>query len=150
MIEEYKRFTDNKRVVIDSRFKADLTLCVPAGVEPTFNDGDPTSGALYVQAGSVATNRRFWAYIENEWIPFARLDEITEGVDISGKVDKLEGYSLISDAEIIRLGGISNKFDGTFISLAALQAAYPASLEGHEALVDPGAGTAAVKYIWDM
>ena len=41
------------------------------------------------------------------------------------------------------------KYDGTFPSLAALQAAFPTSSPGHTAVVDGGAGVAGKEYLWD-
>jgi hypothetical protein len=46
-------------------------------------------------------------------------------------------------------GDPSGVFLGLYISLAALQSAYPSATSGQYAIVDPGSGTNAVKYIWD-
>ena len=46
-------------------------------------------------------------------------------------------------------GLAGTNYRGTFISLAALQAAYPDADDGDEAIVDGGVGTDAQKYIWD-
>lgn len=44
----------------------------------------------------------------------------------------------------------NDRYKGTYPSLAALQAAHPTSSTGDYAIVDPGAGTAALSYIWDV
>lgn len=49
------------------------------------------------------------------------------------------------DAQITAL----SLYLGKYISLVALQTAYPTSTSGHWAIVDPGSGTNAVEYIWD-
>lgn len=38
---------------------------------------------------------------------------------------------------------------GKYVSLSALQTAYPTSTSGHWAIVDPGSGTDAKEYLWD-
>ncbi|MDP9076279.1 MAG: hypothetical protein M3O71_02550 [Bacteroidota bacterium] len=69
---------------------------------------------------------------------------------VNDKVSIEAGKSLVLDTEIEKLSTLSNYFDGTYVSLVALQAAFPTSLEGHEAIVDPGAGTDAIRYIYDL
>lgn len=46
-------------------------------------------------------------------------------------------------------GDPSGVYLGLYISLAALQSAHPTADSGQYAIVDPGSGTNAVKYIWD-
>jgi hypothetical protein len=41
-------------------------------------------------------------------------------------------------------------FKGKYISLAALEAAWPVGEDGNYATVDPGIGTDAINYIWDV
>ena len=67
-----------------------------------------------------------------------------------GKVDKVAGYSLLLNTEISKLAGLTNLYLGTYVSLAALQSAHPTASAGNEAIVDAGAGSNAIKYIYDV
>lgn len=70
------------------------------------------------------------------------------------KVDKVTGMGLSQESfttsEKNKLAGLeSSKFKGEFISLAALQSAFPTTEVGSYAYVDQGVGQDVVKYIWD-
>jgi len=63
----------------------------------------------------------------------------------SPSADKLYTKIAALDAQITAL----SLYLGKYVSLVALQTAYPTSTSGHWAIVDPGAGTNATEYIWD-
>lgn len=70
------------------------------------------------------------------------------------KVDKVAGYGLSQEnftaAEKSKLAGLEGShYRGTFVNLAALQAAIPAAQEGDYADVDAGASAPVQRYIWD-
>jgi len=52
-------------------------------------------------------------------------------------------------AEKTKLSGLNQLFLGQYVSLAALQIAYPTASPGNYAIVNPGSGVAAKQYIWD-
>lgn len=61
-------------------------------------------------------------------------------------------FIAISTTEVILLssgGSATSPFVGVFVSLAALQTAYPSPDDGSYAFVDAGVGTDAKLYIWD-
>lgn len=72
---------------------------------------------------------------------------------VNDKVDKVAGKGLSTEdyttAEKSKLASLNPLFVGQYISLAALQAAHPVAQIGQYAIVDPGTGIDAVKYIWD-
>lgn len=58
--------------------------------------------------------------------------------------------NVFTDAEKSKLAGLeSSKFVGQFLSLSALQAAFPTALIGSYALVDGGPTIRTKKYLWD-
>jgi hypothetical protein len=69
------------------------------------------------------------------------------------KVSKVAGKDLssndFSNAYKTKLDGLSEHFRGTFVSLAALQAAVPVGDPGNTAIVDAGTGSDATQYLWD-
>lgn len=73
---------------------------------------------------------------------------------LDGKVDKEAGKQLSQEnyttAEKNKLASLeSSKFKGEFVSLAALESAFPSPEVGSYAYVDQGVGENVVKYIWD-
>jgi len=73
---------------------------------------------------------------------------------LAGKVDAQAGYGLsqenFTSDEKDKLAGLEgSKWKGEFVSLAALQAAFPTAEPGSNAFVDLGVGEDVVKYIWD-
>lgn len=75
-------------------------------------------------------------------------------VQLDLKVDKIAGYGLSQEnfttAEKNKLAGLEGShYRGTFVNLAALQAALPTAEEGDYADVDAGAGAPVQRYIWD-
>lgn len=73
---------------------------------------------------------------------------------IDNKVDKVSGLGLSQEsyttAEKSKLAGLeSSKFKGEFVSLTALESAFPTAEVGSNAYVDQGPGQDVVKYIWD-
>lgn len=78
----------------------------------------------------------------------------TLSVQLDLKVDKAPGYGLSQEnftaAEKAKLAALEGShYRGTFINLAALQAALPTAEEGDYADVDAGAGAPVQRYIWD-
>lgn len=119
-------------------------------------EGIPTGGAagqILSKVNSVDYNTE-WVYapvIDDAATSLTKVYSSQKTTDLlDDKVDKVSGKSLIDDSEISRLAGISNLFDGTYTTLAALQAAHPTSAEGHTAIVDAGSGSDAITYIWDL
>ena len=56
-----------------------------------------------------------------------------------------------TSAEKTKLAGLeSSHFKGMHVSLAALEIAHPTGSAGDYADVDPGAGSAVRRYIWDV
>ena len=75
-------------------------------------------------------------------------------VQLDLKVDKVAGYGLSQEnftaAEKAKLAGLEGShYRGTFVNVAALQAALPTAQEGDYADVDAGAGAPVQRYIWD-
>lgn len=73
---------------------------------------------------------------------------------INGKVDKELGKGLsdtnFTQAEKDKLAGLeSSHFKGQYISLEALQEAFPLSTAGDYANVDEGVGHDVIRYVWD-
>lgn len=73
---------------------------------------------------------------------------------LANKVDAVEGMGLSSNdftgAEKQKLSALEgSRYRGTFVSLAALQAAVPAGAAGDYADVDAGAGEPVARYLWD-
>lgn len=78
----------------------------------------------------------------------AIFDALALKVDKDGtKVLSDVNFSTAKDAKLASLE--SSKFKGTYISLAALQSAYPTTEEGSYAYVDGGVGSSVQTYIWD-
>lgn len=74
---------------------------------------------------------------------------------LGAKVDKEAGKGLSSNdftsAEKSKLAGLeSSHFKGLHVSLATLEIAHPTGSAGDYADVDPGAGSAVRRYIWDV
>lgn len=75
-------------------------------------------------------------------------------VQLDLKVDKITGYGLSQEnytaAEKAKLAGLEGShYRGTYLSLAALQAAIPVGTPGDYADVDAGTGSPVLRYIWD-
>jgi hypothetical protein len=73
---------------------------------------------------------------------------------LADKVDKLAGYDLSQEnftpAEKAKLAGLDEAhYKGTFVNLAALEAALPTASAGNYADVDAGVGDPVLRYIWD-
>jgi hypothetical protein len=74
---------------------------------------------------------------------------------LAGKVDKITGKGLSQEdfttAEKAKLAGLeSSRFKGLFVSLAALETAFPTASAGDYADVDAGVGSDTVRYVWDV
>ena len=74
--------------------------------------------------------------------------------DIDTKVDKVVGQGLsdsnYTQAEKDKLAGLeSSHFKGQYISLEALQGAFPLATAGDYANVDEGVGHDVIRYVWD-
>ena len=101
---------------------------------------NPTSGGSGVGVNSV-TGDGVGGTASNVVLTFPDADEVD---------DSLTTNKFVTDAEKIKLAGLeSSKFVGEFISLPALQAAFPTAPVGSYAYVDTGAGQPVEKYIWD-
>jgi len=69
---------------------------------------------------------------------------------VKTKYESNPNTNAYTDAEKTKLSGLeSSKFLGEFVSLAALQAAFPSPDVGSYAYVDGGIGSDVIKYIWD-
>ena len=69
---------------------------------------------------------------------------------VKTKYESNPNTNAYTDAEKTKLSGLeSSKFLGEFVSLAALQAAFPSPSVGSYAYVDGGIGSDVIKYIWD-
>lgn len=74
--------------------------------------------------------------------------------DIDTKVDKVVGQGLsdsnYTQVEKDKLAGLeSSHFKGQFVSLEALQVAFPLATAGDYANVDEGVGHNVIRYVWD-
>ncbi len=69
---------------------------------------------------------------------------------IKSKYENNPDTNAYTDAEKTKLSGLeSSKFVGEFVSLSALQTAFPTAPIGSYAYVDTGVGQPVEKYIWD-
>lgn len=73
---------------------------------------------------------------------------------LADKVDKVTGYDLSQEnftpAEKAKLASLDEAhYKGTYVNLAALEAAHPTASAGNYADVDAGAGDPVLRYIWD-
>jgi hypothetical protein len=106
-------------------------------------------------AGVEVTPRVVNAAVLDDWVrsfSYATTSSVTTG--LSGKVDKVTGKVLsdnnYSTAEKDKLAGLeSSRFKGEFVSLAALQTAFPTAEVGAYANVDTGVGQDVIRYVWD-
>ena len=69
------------------------------------------------------------------------------GLATSGKT--VPGRDAVKAYIAAQLAALDQLFLGLYVSLAALETAHPTAESGQYAIVDPGSGTDAVKYIWD-
>lgn len=93
--------------------------------------------ALVDAPGQTAAN---WAQTENN-LGYVPENSANKSTDLSSPDDtKFPTTKAVADALPYR---------GTYISLAALQAAVPAGNAGNYAYVDAGSGSSAYQYIWD-
>src|SRR5690606_15475672 len=82
----------------------------------------------------------------------------------NAKISDLAAATALTGSELVEVvqGGVNKRsttqgiadlvpvyFLGLYASLGALQAAHPTASSGNWAIVDPGSGTDAVKYLWD-
>lgn len=84
--------------------------------------------------------------------PISSITNLQTSLD--SKVDKEAGMGLSQEnyttAEKNKLASLeSSRFKGEFVSLSALEAAFPTTEVGSFAYVDQGVGEDVVKYIWD-
>lgn len=71
-------------------------------------------------------------------------------VDNTSDLDKpINAQTQIALNAKLNAAAYINRFKGKYISLAALQSAYPTASDGDYALVDAGVGSNAIQYIWD-
>lgn len=69
---------------------------------------------------------------------------------VKTKYESNANTNAYTDAEKTKLSGLeSSKFLGEFVSLLALQTAFPSPAVGSYAYVDGGVGSDVIKYIWD-
>lgn len=68
-------------------------------------------------------------------------------LDTSSKT--IPGRDAVKSYIAAAIAAINPLFLGLYTSLSALETAYPTADSGQYAIVDPGSGTDAVKYIWD-
>lgn len=104
---------------------------------------DTTTGDQYLAKDTASVS---------DWVLQASRAALDSG--LAGKVDKEAGKGLSSNdyttAEKTKLAGLEGShFKGTYVDLAALQAAYPTAAAGDYADVDAGAGSEVVRHLWD-
>jgi hypothetical protein len=73
---------------------------------------------------------------------------------LNSKVDIVLGKGLstndFTNAYKTKLDSLNEHYKGKYVSLAALQAAYPTASDGDYAIVDSGVGVDAKEYLWDQ
>ena len=80
-------------------------------------DGYAKTSEIPTKVSELENDSNYLSSIPEEYVTYTELDAkgyLTEHQDISGKVDKVEGKSLISDTEIARLATVDN-YDDTAI-----------------------------------
>jgi hypothetical protein len=113
--EDIKALLDEKANKADVYTKAEVDSLVSAvyrvkGSVATF-DALPTENVMVGDVYNILDTGANYVYTEEGW------DRLSEVIDLSGYVEKEEGKSLISDAEIERLAGVTN-YDDTAVQEA--------------------------------
>jgi hypothetical protein len=101
-----------------------------------------------VSTYEIAVSNGF-AGTEAEWLASLEGDNLTDA-EVKTKYENNTNTNSYTDDEKSKLAGLeSSKFLGAYISLAALQLAYPSPLEGSYGDVDTGVGNDVARYVWD-
>ena len=113
--EDIKALLDEKANKADVYTKAEVDSLVSAvyrvkGSVATF-DALPTENVMVGDVYNILDTGANYVYTEEGW------DRLSEVIDLSGYVEKEDGKSLISDAEIERLAGVTN-YDDTAVQAA--------------------------------